>query len=102
VRIANMKIGTRLGLGFGLILLLVAAMGITGIMRLENINSASRHLVDDSLSMQKSAQNWLLGTSVNASRTLALVKASNPETQEFFQKAISCAKQADHRHSEGY
>jgi methyl-accepting chemotaxis protein len=89
VRIANMKIGTRLGLGFGLILLLVAAMGITGIMRLENINSASRHLVDDSLSMQKSAQNWLLGTSVNASRTLALVKASNPETQEFFQKAIT-------------
>ena len=89
MRIANMKIGTRLGLGFGLILLLVAAMGATGIMRLENINGASRHLVDDSLGMQKSAQNWLLGTSVNASRTLALVKASNPEAQEFFQKAIT-------------
>ncbi|MFJ7565762.1 methyl-accepting chemotaxis protein [Herminiimonas sp. NPDC097707] len=89
MRIANMKIGTRLGLGFGLILLLVAAMGATGIMRLENINGASRHLVDDSLGMQKSAQNWLLGTSVNASRTLALVKASDPESQEFFQKAIT-------------
>ena len=89
MRIANMKIGTRLGAGFGLILLLVAAMGATGIMRLENINNASRHLVDDSLQMQKSAQGWLLGTSVNASRTLALVKASNPEAQEFFQKAIT-------------
>ncbi|MDO9419892.1 MAG: methyl-accepting chemotaxis protein [Herminiimonas sp.] len=89
MRIANMKIGTRLGAGFGLILLLVAAMGATGIMRLENINGASRHLVDDSLDMQKSAQSWLLGTSVNASRTLALVKASNAETQEFFQKAIT-------------
>ncbi len=89
MRIANMKIGTRLGLGFGLILLLVAAMGATGIMRLENINGASRHLVDNSLGMQKSAQNWLLGTSVNASRTLALVKASDPESQEFFQKAIT-------------
>ena len=89
MRIANMKIGTRLGAGFGLILLLVAAMGATGIMRLENINNASRNLVDDSLEMQKSAQGWLLGTSVNASRTLALVKASNPEAQEFFQKAIT-------------
>ncbi len=89
MRIANMKIGTRLGAGFGLILLLVAAMGATGIMRLENINNASRHLVDNSLDMQKSAQNWLMGTSVNASRTLALVKASNTETQEFFQKAIT-------------
>jgi len=89
MRITNMKIGTRLGAGFGLILLLVAAMGATGVMRLENINGASRHLVDDSLDMQKSAQSWLMGTSVNASRTLALVKASNTETQEFFQKAIT-------------
>ena len=89
MRIANMKIGTRLGAGFGLILLLVAAIGVTGVMRLENINDASRHMVDGSLDMQKSAQSWLMGTSVNASRTLALVKASNPETQDFFQKAIS-------------
>ena len=89
MRIANMKIGTRLGAGFGLILLLVAAMGLTGVMRLENINDASRDMVDGSLDMQKSAQGWLMGISVNASRTLALVKASNPETQEFFQKAIT-------------
>ena len=32
MRIANMKIGTRLGAGFGLILLLVAAIGVTGVM----------------------------------------------------------------------
>lgn len=89
MRIANMKIGTRLGAGFGLILVLVAVMGIIGVMRLENINGASRHLVDDSLSKQRAAQNWLMGTTVNASRTLALVKASNTETQEFFQKGIS-------------
>ncbi len=89
MRIANMKIGTRLGLGFGMILLLVAAMGANGIFRLENINTASRHLVDGSLQKQKAAGDWLLGTSVNAARTLALVKAVEPANQEFFQKAIS-------------
>ncbi|WP_414694204.1 methyl-accepting chemotaxis protein [Oxalicibacterium sp.] len=89
MRIANMKIGTRLGLGFGLILLLVAAMGFNGILRLENINSASRNLVDQSLEKQKAAQKWLMGTSVNAARTLALVKAVEPANQEFFQKAIT-------------
>lgn len=89
MRIANMKIGVRLGLGFGLILLLVAAMGATGIMRLQNINDASRHLVDESLQKQKAAGEWLQGTSVNAVRTLALVKASNAEVQAFFQKAIT-------------
>ena len=89
MRFANMKIGVRLGLGFGLILLLVAAMGATGIMRLENINDASRNLVDHSLQKQKAAEDWLLATSVNGVRTLALVKSSDPETQQFFQKAIT-------------
>ncbi|MBX9798697.1 MAG: MCP four helix bundle domain-containing protein [Burkholderiaceae bacterium] len=89
MRFANMKIGVRLGLGFGLILLLVAAMGATGIMRLENINDASRNLVDHSLKKQKAAEDWLLATSVNGIRTLALVKSADPETQQFFQKAIT-------------
>ena len=89
MRFANMKIGVRLGLGFGLILLLVAAMGATGIMRLENINDASRNLVDHSLQKQKAAEDWLLATSVNGVRTLALVKSSDPESQQFFQKAIT-------------
>ncbi|GGI15936.1 methyl-accepting chemotaxis protein [Oxalicibacterium faecigallinarum] len=89
MRIANMKIGTRLGLGFGLILLLVIAMGITGIMRLENINQASRQLVDESLAKQKTAQTWLMGTSVNATRALALVKAGDADTQDFFQKEMT-------------
>ena len=82
MRFANMKIGVRLGLGFGLILLLVAAMGATGIMRLENINDASRNLVDHSLQKQKAAEDWLLATSVNGVRTLAwsrvlILKLSN-------------------------
>jgi methyl-accepting chemotaxis protein/methyl-accepting chemotaxis protein-2 (aspartate sensor receptor) len=89
MRIANMKIGVRLGLGFGLILLLVAAMGATGIMRLENINDASRNLVDQSLKKQKAAEDWLLATSVNGVRTVALVKSADAETQQFFQKAIT-------------
>jgi len=89
MRIANMKIGTRLGLGFGLILLLVIAMGVTGIMRLENINQAARQLVDESLEKQKTAEAWLLGTSVNATRALALVKAGDAQTQDFFQKEMT-------------
>jgi len=96
MRIANMKIGARLGLGFGLVLLLVIAMGVTGILRLENINQASRHLVDESLGKQKTAEAWLLGTSVNATRALALVKAGDDATQDFFQKEMSAqSKQID-------
>ncbi|HWV62053.1 MAG TPA: MCP four helix bundle domain-containing protein, partial [Oxalicibacterium sp.] len=86
MRIANMKIGTRLGLGFGLILLLVAVMGANGILRLQSINTSTRHMVDESLEKQKAAQSWLLGTSVNAARTLAVVKTTDSNTEDFFQK----------------
>ncbi|WP_293776417.1 methyl-accepting chemotaxis protein [uncultured Oxalicibacterium sp.] len=96
MRIANMKIGTRLGMGFGLILLLVIAMGVVGILRLENINQSSRNLIDESLVKQKTAQNWLMATSVNATRALALVKAGDAATQDFFQKQMSAqSKQID-------
>ncbi|WP_188419978.1 methyl-accepting chemotaxis protein [Oxalicibacterium solurbis] len=89
MRIANMKIGTRLGLGFGLILLLVAVMGANGILRLQSINASTRHMVDESLEKQKAAQSWLLGTSVNAARTLAVVKTTDSSTEDFFQKAMA-------------
>ena len=89
MRIANMKIGTRLGLGFGLILLLVAVMGANGVLRLQSINASTRHMVDESLEKQKAAQSWLLGTSVNATRTLAVVKTTDSATEDFFQNAMA-------------
>lgn len=89
MRISNMKIGTRLGFGFGLVLLLVAMMGTIGVMRLQNINEATKKLVHESMQKQKQAQAWLLATSVNGVRTVALFKASDPVIREFFQKKIT-------------
>lgn len=88
MRIANMKIGVRLGFGFGLILLLVAIMGLIGILRLDSIHNAERILVDQSLVKQQAAQDWLLGTTANAARTLALLKNDDEEAQAFFKNAM--------------
>ncbi|HEV7856798.1 MAG TPA: MCP four helix bundle domain-containing protein, partial [Herminiimonas sp.] len=89
MRIANMKIGARLGFGFGLILLLVALMGAIGVSRLQNINDATTTLVQESMQKQKQAQAWLLATSVNGTRTVALFKATDPDVRAFFQKEIT-------------
>jgi len=86
---ARMKIGTRLGLGFGLLLLLVVVIGIVGILRLENIHQASRQLIDDAVAKQKTAQTWLMGASLNGTFALALVKASDTAGEDFFQQKMN-------------
>ena len=44
---ANMKIGMRLGLGFGLVLVLLSAIAFTGITRLASINEGLSDIVHD-------------------------------------------------------
>ena len=45
----NLKIGTRLGLGFGLVLLLLVVISVTALLRISNLASATRLIVDDRL-----------------------------------------------------
>jgi len=85
----HMKIGTRLGLGFGLLLLLVVVIGVVGILRLEHIHQANRHLVDDAIAKQKTAQAWLMGASLNGTLALALVKAGDDAAEQFFQQRMN-------------
>ncbi len=43
----NLKIGVRLGLGFGLVVLLMIVLGIVGIVRVAELNDNIKMLVDD-------------------------------------------------------
>src|SRR5664279_174535 len=45
----NLKIGTRLGLGFGLVLLLLVIISATALLRISTLASATRLVVDDRL-----------------------------------------------------
>jgi methyl-accepting chemotaxis protein len=44
---ANMKIGTRLGLGFGVVLLLLAAIAVIGVLRLKDLNDEISFVLND-------------------------------------------------------
>jgi len=92
-RIANLKIGARLSLGFGLILLLLIVMGLNSVYRLENIHKANRHLVDDSISKRVKALAWLNGANVNAALALGLVKAGDIAGEDFFQQRMNAGVQ---------
>jgi len=92
-RIANLNIGVRLGLGFGMMLLLVIAMGVNGVYRLENIHQTNQHLMDDSIAKHTQTLAWLNGASVNATLALGLVKAADSAGEDFFQQRMRAGVQ---------
>ncbi|MDB5764564.1 MAG: tar9 [Herminiimonas sp.] len=88
MRIGNLKIGVRLAIGFGLMLVLIGLMTVIGIFRLERINESTEQLVGKSLRKERLAQEWLLITSTNGMRALVVAKSDNAIAKSF-QNAIS-------------
>ena len=87
--IRNLKIGTRLGLGFALVLVFLTAIAVLGIWRLQGVGHATSDMASQALVKERLAADWLVATSTNSVRTFALVKSDDPHDQEYFQKAIA-------------
>jgi len=84
----NLRIGTRLGLGFGVVLLLLVAIVAMAWSRLASANAG----LDALLGYQQQAelaQEWYGKTQLNAGRAVAIAKTSGqPQVQEFFDPLI--------------
>jgi methyl-accepting chemotaxis protein len=63
---ANMKVGMRLALGFGLVMAMLAAITFTGILRLNDMNDSSSHVVDHTYPLAKEANDAALALMDNA------------------------------------
>ncbi|MFI5445993.1 methyl-accepting chemotaxis protein [Polaromonas sp. UC242_47] len=85
----NLKIGIRLGIGFAVMLILLAIIAGLGVWRLQNVGEATEEMVKNALVKERLAAQWLVATSTNSVRTFALVKSTDPEDQKYFQKGIS-------------
>ncbi|MBT2337262.1 MCP four helix bundle domain-containing protein [Variovorax paradoxus] len=85
----NLKIGMRLGIGFALVLALMACIAGIGVFRLQGVGDAVQEMVQRSLVKERLAANWLLNTSSNSVRTFALVKSNDAEVQAYLQKQMS-------------
>ena len=55
----NLKIGARLGVGFLVMMLLMAAISATGLLRLESVGSATQAMVEGSLVKERLISQWL-------------------------------------------
>jgi methyl-accepting chemotaxis protein len=80
----NMKIGTRLAAGFGLVLALMTLMTVIGIGHMQTVAEATRDMMQQPLAKERMISDWyrLIHTSVR--RTSAISKSSDPSLGPFF------------------
>jgi methyl-accepting chemotaxis protein len=80
----NLKIGTRLAAGFGLVLALMMLMTVIGIRHMSTVATATRDMMQQPLAKERMISDWyrLIHTSVR--RTSAISKSSDPSLGPFF------------------
>ena len=73
----NLKIGARLSLAFGLILLITAAIAATGVWRLAVLKEASNRIATVEMERNALAQEWKAAIDLNWVRASASLKATD-------------------------
>ncbi|WP_197034926.1 methyl-accepting chemotaxis protein [Herbaspirillum sp. RV1423] len=88
MKVSDMKIATRLGMGFAALLILMAAMSAVGMVRLREVGNATEIMVNDALAKERLATEWMKIIEGNGIRTLARIKSPDPATQKYFAQQI--------------
>ncbi len=89
MRFDRLRIGTRLGLGFGLVLLLCALTIGVAIWRLGRAADAAEQMTSISLQKERLASEWLRNTSNGVRRTTAIAKSDDSKLEAVFAEDIS-------------
>src|SRR5471030_569738 len=90
-RMKNLKIGTRLAVGYAVVLLLLAALVVIGLMRLQAASDMTSNMVHGTVRNQRLVAEWAQLIQVNMTRTEAMWKAADPADQQKFAQQIEQA-----------
>lgn len=92
----NLKIGTRLILGFFFMLVLVAILAGIGLWRMDGANEMAERVVQVQLKNERMINEWSGLVALNALRIIAASKTTDPATAEYFESAqLESAKRID-------
>jgi methyl-accepting chemotaxis protein len=82
----NLRIGTRLAIGFGAVLLFMTFMTGMGIWRLHKVNEAITEVTLTNLAKERYIADWFRSIFSGVSRTTAVAKSNDPSLGAFFAK----------------
>jgi methyl-accepting chemotaxis protein len=89
MRMKNLKIGTRLGIGFAVVLVLLAALTAIAVIRMQAAKEITDHLVNTSYKNQRLVAEWAKLLELNALRAKAAWLVVDPAHQKSFEAQIA-------------
>jgi methyl-accepting chemotaxis protein len=84
MKLNNLRVGARLGGGFAIILLLLAAMLGGGIWHLHNTSAAVRNMMAAPLAKERLTEEWFRSVAAGLTRAKAVAKSSDPSLEAMF------------------
>jgi len=84
LKLNNLRIGLRLGGGFGVILALLVVIVAIGTWHLENVASATRQMMAAPLAKERLADEWFRSVAVGVVRGRAIAKSSDASLEALF------------------
>ncbi|MGX9217639.1 methyl-accepting chemotaxis protein [Massilia varians] len=89
MKLEKMKIRSLLALGFGAVLALMLALVAVALSTTHTANEMTHQLTRDGIRKSNLLQEWKAVIEVNAARTIAVAKATDPATEQFFLDAVN-------------
>jgi len=87
----NLRIGSRLGLGFGVVLLLLVVLTTISVWRMQNASALTDRLVNVSISNQHLVAEWQKIIELNSVRSEAVWKFDDAAAQQSFKDEIAAS-----------
>ena len=81
---SSMKIGTRLALGFAVVLAFAVLITGIGVWQLNALSNATREMMQEPLSKERYISDWSRNINVAVIRTTAVAKSTDPSLVPFF------------------
>src|SRR5471030_305722 len=93
MRFSDLKVSTKLGIGFGSTLLLLFAVALVSWFSMERMEDDTDLLLEKTLRVERHVDDWKSTIEINLQRTLAAAKTEGMAVQQFFQDGIARTSQ---------